>query len=191
MVFLYKLHATYKVTSVIFNVWVDNVGTINSVICCSGASYQQARWRSYNFHKGQAKRTQHFNATSYNIARSRWGMLWRSWPNACNILQHRKCCYIAKAWFNTIQHLAHFSTGWPNVPNVCNVVIYKTEKNWWRRLRLSAALSSHLTPLHTTMHIISKSQYALTMVQLNIFVLIHQTIKFQTKLINGTRKANW
>ena len=90
----------------------------------------------------------------------------------------------------TPSNILHIFQQGGRVPNVCNVVIYKTEKNWWRRLRSSAALSSHLTTLHTTMHIISKSQYALTMVQLNIFVLIHQTIKFQTKLINGTRKAN-
>ena len=171
MVFLYKLHATYKVTSVIFNVWVDNVGTINSVICCSGAPYQQARWRSYNFHKGQAKRTQHFNATSYNIARSRCGMLWRSWPNACNILQPPKMLLHCKS---LIQHHPTSCTFFNRVakrePNVCNIVIYKTEKNWWRRLRSSAALASHLTTMHTTMHIILKSQYGLTMVQLNNFL---------------------
>ena len=127
--------------------WVDNVGTINSFIYCSGAPYQQARWRSYNFHKGPAKHTQHFNATSYNIAISRCGMLWRSWPNAWNIMQNPNMLPHCKS---LIQHLAHFQQGGQtcatrctqqcckmlrlNVvlvwPDLNNMVTYKTEKNW-------------------------------------------------------------
>ena len=155
--------------------WVDNVGRINSFICCSGAPYQKRADGATTSIKAKPNvrniSTQHFNATSYNIARSRCGMLWRSWPNACNILQPPKMLLHCKSL------IQHHPTSWTffnrvakREPNVCNMVIYKTEKNWWRRLRSSAALSSHLTTMHTTMHIISKSQYGLTIVQLNNFL---------------------
>ena len=133
--------------------WVDSVGRINSFICCSGAPYQKRADGATTSIKAKPNvrniSMQHFNATSYNIARSRCGMLWRSWPNACNILQPPKMLLHCKSFIsnfaycygwdfliqwafcypslgsNTIQHLAHFSTGWPNV---CNMVIYKPKK---------------------------------------------------------------
>ena len=57
-----------------------------------------------------SKRTQHFNATSYNTVGSCCEKLWRGWPNACNILQHPKMLQQKfdhfQTWSNTIQLVA-------------------------------------------------------------------------------------
>ena len=59
---------------------------------------------------GAGQSRQHFNAIPYNITGSCCEMLFRSWPNVRNILQHPKFSQQKsdhfQTWSNTTQHLA-------------------------------------------------------------------------------------
>ena len=74
--------------------------------CFLGWREAHQGWRVIS--KDPAKDMQHFIETSCNI--NCWIMLWGSWPNACNTLQHPKMLQqkfdYFQTWFNTIKHLA-------------------------------------------------------------------------------------